>query len=88
MVILLAIPSKLAQLFPPIPRLIPKRKQEWQNGLFSCSPDSSCVLSLFLPDLLVKRTATRLRNSGSRSVETTQGDYVLSHLPEALPCCG
>ncbi|RSL91708.1 hypothetical protein BHE90_011954 [Fusarium euwallaceae] len=88
MVILLAIPSKLAQLFPSIPRLIPKRKQEWQNGLFSCSPDSSCVLSLLLPDLLVKRTAARLRNSGSQSADSTNGDCVLSHLPEALPCCG
>ncbi|RSL50837.1 hypothetical protein CEP53_008658 [Fusarium sp. AF-6] len=88
MVILLAIPSKLAQLFPSIPRLIPKRTQEWQNGLFSCSPDSSCVLSLFLPDLLVKRTAARLRNSGSPNVKNTRGDCVSSYLPDALPCCG
>lgn len=51
MVILLAIPSKLAQLFPSIPTLIPKRTQEWKNGLCSCSPGDSCVLSLFLPDL-------------------------------------
>ncbi|RSL61908.1 hypothetical protein CEP54_005980 [Fusarium duplospermum] len=88
MVILLAIPGKIAQLFPSIPTLIPKRTQEWQNGLCTCSPSSSCVLSLFLPDLLVKRTTARLRNSGPQSVENNQGDCVLSHLPEVLPCCG
>ncbi|KAI8681165.1 hypothetical protein NCS55_00366900 [Fusarium keratoplasticum] len=51
MVILLAVPSKLAQLFPSIPTLIPKRTQEWQNKLCSCSPGHSCVLSLLFPDL-------------------------------------
>lgn len=50
MVILLAVPSKLAQLSPSIPTLIPKRTQEWKNGLCSCSPGYSCVLSLLFPD--------------------------------------
>ncbi|KAI8674699.1 hypothetical protein NCS57_00368600 [Fusarium keratoplasticum] len=82
MVILLAVPSKLAQLFPSIPTLIPKRTQEWQNKLCSCSPGHSCVLSLLFPDLLSKRTAARLRSSGTQSqdneVKTRLGYETLS----------
>ncbi|KAM6523264.1 hypothetical protein FSOLCH5_003883 [Fusarium solani] len=61
MVILLAVPSKLAQLFPSIPTLIPKRTQEWQNGLCSCSPGHSCVLSLLFPDLLQQDNEVKTR---------------------------
>lgn len=65
MVILLAVPSKLAQLFPSIPTLIPKRTQEWQNGLCSCSPGHSCVLSLLFPDLrmLNSRSTAQIRGA-------------------------
>ncbi|KAJ4234615.1 hypothetical protein NW759_001609 [Fusarium solani] len=72
MVILLAVPSKLAQLFPSIPTLIPKRTQEWQNGLCSCSPGHSCVLSLLFPDLRMlnsRSTAPISRRNITRRTE-------------------
>ncbi|KAJ4308713.1 hypothetical protein N0V84_011941 [Fusarium piperis] len=77
MVILLAIPSKLAQLFPSIPTLFPKRTQEWQNGLCSCSPGSSCVLSLFLPDLLQQDNEVKARLGYKLSSEGYQINPVM-----------
>ncbi|KAI1160178.1 PLAC8 family-domain-containing protein [Nemania serpens] len=65
-----------------------KDQSEWQTGICSCGPCSSCLLAWFLPCLLLGQTSERIRDPSMQSADMLNSDCLLHGGINCFTGCG
>ncbi|KAI1184793.1 PLAC8 family-domain-containing protein [Nemania serpens] len=65
-----------------------KDQREWQTGICSCGPCSSCLLAWFLPCLLLGQTSERIRDPSMQSADMLNSDCLLHGGINCFTGCG
>lgn len=65
-----------------------KDASEWQTGICSCGPCSSCLLSWCLPCLLLGQTSERIRDPSMQSADNLNSDCLIHGGLTCFTGCG
>ncbi|KAI3337741.1 PLAC8 family-domain-containing protein [Ustulina deusta] len=65
-----------------------KGEGEWQTGICSCGPCSSCLLAWCLPCILLGQTSERIRDPSMQSADMLNSDCLLHAGISCLTGCG
>ncbi|KAJ8107044.1 hypothetical protein ONZ43_g6861 [Nemania bipapillata] len=69
-------------------RHLEKDQSEWQTGICSCGPCSSCLLAWCLPCILLGQTSERLRDPSMQSADMLNSDCLLYGAISCFTGCG
>ncbi|KAI2621167.1 PLAC8-domain-containing protein [Hypoxylon sp. NC1633] len=61
---------------------------EWQASLCNCSPCTSCLLSTFLPCILLGQTSERMRDPSMQSADMLNSDCMIHGFIACFTGCG
>ncbi|KAI1116882.1 PLAC8 family-domain-containing protein [Nemania sp. NC0429] len=65
-----------------------KDQSEWQTGICSCGPCSSCLLAWFLPCVLLGQTSERIRDPSMQSADMLNSDCLVHGGINCFTGCG
>ncbi|RWA05904.1 hypothetical protein EKO27_g9200 [Xylaria grammica] len=65
-----------------------KDQGEWQTGICSCGPCSSCLLAWCLPCILLGQTSERIRDPSMQSADLLNSDCFLHGAINCFTGCG
>ncbi|RYP71320.1 hypothetical protein DL771_004897 [Monosporascus sp. 5C6A] len=77
-----------AQPPQPGPTAYGQQGGEWQASLCNCSPCSSCLLSCFLPCILVGKTSERMRDPSMQNANLLNSDCLIHGALMCFTGCG
>ncbi|EQL02446.1 hypothetical protein G6O67_008432 [Ophiocordyceps sinensis] len=63
-------------------------EHEWQSSLFNCAPCGTCLLSSFLPCILIGRTSGRMRDPSMETFEEFNSECLAFCGIQCLTGCG
>ncbi|KAI0206315.1 PLAC8 family-domain-containing protein [Astrocystis sublimbata] len=69
-------------------RQLEKEAGEWQTGICSCGPCSSCLLAWCLPCLLLGQTSERMRDPSMQSADNCNSDCLIYTAISCFTGCG
>ncbi|KAI1276767.1 PLAC8 family-domain-containing protein [Xylaria sp. FL0933] len=65
-----------------------KPQREWQTGICSCGPCSSCLLAWCLPCILLGRTSERIRDPTMETADMLNSDCLIHGAISCFTGCG